>query len=80
MKPSEIRRELLHQHAQIRIMMDVTLTIATGARFSAPGRSDLQDCVVRLADALRTHNHARRLSCETSFPRSTRGARPAPRS
>jgi Hemerythrin HHE cation binding domain len=56
MKPSEIRNELLHQHAQIRIMIDVTLTIAEGARVGAPGRGDLQGCVVRLADALRTHN------------------------
>ena len=56
MKPSEIRGELLHQHAQIRIMMDVTLTIAKSARVGAPGRGDLQGCLVRLADALRTHN------------------------
>ena len=56
MKPSEIRGELLRQHAQIRIMMDVTLTIAKGARLGAPGRGDLQGCLVRLADALRTHN------------------------
>jgi Hemerythrin HHE cation binding domain len=56
MKPSEIRGELLQQHARIRTMMDVTLTIARGVSVGAPGRGDLQGCVLRLADALRTHN------------------------
>jgi hemerythrin HHE cation binding domain-containing protein len=56
MKPSEARCELLEQHAQIRIMLDVMLTMAKGARVGAPGRSDLQGSVVRLAEALRTHN------------------------
>ncbi len=56
MKPSEIRGELLHEHARIRTMLDVTLTIAKGMGASAPGRGDLQACVVRLADALRAHN------------------------
>ena len=56
MKPSEIRGELLQQHAHIRTIMDVTLTIAKGARVAAPDRGDLQGCVIRLADALRTHN------------------------
>ena len=56
MKPSEIRGELLHQHAQIRIMMEVTLTIAKGAGLGAPGRGDLHGCIVRLAEALRAHN------------------------
>ena len=56
MKPSEIRRELLQQHAEIRIMMEVTLTIAKGTRVGVPDRGDLPDCVVRLADALRAHN------------------------
>lgn len=56
MKPSEIRDELLHQHAQIRIMMHVTLTIAKEARVGAPGRGGLQGCIVRLADAMRLHN------------------------
>ena len=56
MKRSEIRRELLAQHAQIRIMMDVTKTIAEGAHAGLPGRGDLLDCVVRLADNIRSHN------------------------
>ena len=56
MKPSEIRGELLQQHAQIRVMMDVTLTIAKGTRVGAPDGGDLQGCLVRLADAVRTHN------------------------
>ena len=56
MKPSEARSELLEQHARIRTIMDVTLTIAKGAGVGASDRSDLHACVVRLADALRTHN------------------------
>ena len=56
MKPSEIRRELLEQHANIRIMMEVTQTIAEGARLGLPARGDLRGCVVLLADALRSHN------------------------
>ena len=56
MKPSEIRGELLKQHSQIRIMLEVTVTIAEGTRVDAPGRGDLQQCLVRLADAIRTHN------------------------
>src|SRR5450432_1580018 len=56
MKPSEIRRALLAQHANSRIMMDVTQTIAEGARLGLPGRGDLRGCVVLLADALRSHN------------------------
>jgi len=56
MKPSEIRGELLDQHRQIRALMDVALTVAEAARVGAPGRCDVQECVVRLADALRSHN------------------------
>jgi len=37
MKPSEIDSELLEQHASIRIMMDVTQTIAEGARLGSRG-------------------------------------------
>jgi hypothetical protein len=56
MKPSDIRGELLQQHAQIRIIMEVMRTIAKGVRVGMAGRSDLQGCLVRLSDALRTHN------------------------
>ena len=52
MKPSEIRRELLQQHAQIRVMSEVAQTVAR--RGSGP--DELRACVVRLADAMRSHN------------------------
>ena len=47
MKPSEIRRELLDQHAEIRRRLDA-------ARFAEP--KDLHAALVRLADYLRVHN------------------------
>lgn len=47
MKPSEIRRELLDQHAEIHRRLEV-------ARFAAP--EDLHGALVRLADYLRVHN------------------------
>jgi hypothetical protein len=56
MKPSEIRGELLREHAQIRLMLDVTLTFAEVLHVDAPGCDDLREHLVRLADAIRTHN------------------------
>lgn len=47
MKPSEIRRELLDQHAEIHRRLDA-------ARFAQP--KDLHGALVRLADFLRVHN------------------------
>ena len=55
MKPSEIRRELLRQHAEIRVIMDVTLTITNGVR-AGTGRGDVHASLIRLADAFSTHN------------------------
>ncbi len=56
MKPSEIRRELLKEHAQIRMMLDVTLTFAESSHVRAPGCDDLREHLVRLTDAMRAHN------------------------
>jgi predicted metal-dependent phosphoesterase TrpH len=56
MKPSEIRRELLEQHATIRTMTEVAQTIAKRLRAGVPPEGDLQDCVARLAEAMRAHN------------------------
>jgi len=55
LKASEIRQELIREHAEIRVMMEVTLTIAKGARAGSPG-GDIHGCLVRLAKALRRHN------------------------
>jgi hypothetical protein len=56
MKPSEIRGELLKEHAQIRMMLDVTLTFAGGSHVDAPGCDDLREHLIRLTDAIRMHN------------------------
>ncbi len=56
MKPSEIRGELLREHAQIRTMLDVTLTFVEVLHVDAPGCDDLREHLVRLTDAIRTHN------------------------
>jgi Hemerythrin HHE cation binding domain len=56
MKPSEIRGDLLREHAQIRVMLDVTLTFAEVSRVDAPGCDDLREHLVRLTDAMRAHN------------------------
>jgi hypothetical protein len=56
MKPSEIRRELLAQHQQIRIMTEVTQTIAERARNGVEGPGDLEKCILRLDEAVRAHN------------------------
>jgi hypothetical protein len=55
MKPSEIRRELLAQHEQIRRMTEVTQTIAEGAQKGA-SEGDLTKCLARLDQAVRAHN------------------------
>lgn len=47
MKPSEIRRELLDQHAEIHRRLEI-------ARLAEP--KDLHGALVRLADVLRVHN------------------------
>jgi len=57
MKPSEIRAELLEQHARLRDLMDATQAIAAGLRSGArTAADDLRLSLARLADALRTHN------------------------
>lgn len=56
MMPSEIRAELLRQHAEIRALMERTRTIAERASKGAPVDDDLRASLVQLADALRRHN------------------------
>jgi hypothetical protein len=56
MKPSEIRHELLQQHAEIRTLTQVAQTIAEGVRTGSPYRGDLQQCVARVAEAVRAHS------------------------
>jgi hypothetical protein len=56
MTPSEIRRELLAQHEQIRIMTEVVQTIAERARKGVDGPGDLEKCILRLDEAVRAHN------------------------
>jgi len=56
MKPSEIREDLLREHAQIRVMMEVTLTLAEVSHVDAPYGDSLQEHLVRLTDAMRAHN------------------------
>jgi hemerythrin len=56
MKPSEIRGELLREHAQIRTMLDVTLTFTEVSHVDAPGCDDLREHLVRLTDTIRAHN------------------------
>jgi hypothetical protein len=56
MKPSEIRRELLGQHAAIRSMTEVAHTILKRPRGGHPEQGDLNDCVARLAEAVNAHN------------------------
>jgi DUF438 domain-containing protein len=52
MTPSQIRAELLGQHAGLRVLMqEAREAIARGSP-----RDDLRDCVQRLATALRAHN------------------------
>jgi hypothetical protein len=56
MNASEIRSVLLREHAQIRIMLDVTLSFAEASHVDAPGCDDLREHLIRLTDAIRTHN------------------------
>jgi hemerythrin-like domain-containing protein len=56
MKLSEIRRELVEQHAEIRRMMDLTQAIAEGMRDRPECRGDLHERVGHLAHALRAHD------------------------
>ena len=56
MTPSEIRAELLAQHAQLRAMMDDIRHVAARARRGEPVSASLQDGVARLESAFRMHN------------------------
>jgi hypothetical protein len=57
MKPSEIRAELLEQHAHVRDLMDATQAIVAGLRSRARTDADaLRLSLAHLTDALRTHN------------------------
>jgi hypothetical protein len=56
MKPGDMRRELLLQHAQIRALLDTTEQIAKRARAGDPEAGDLQGCIARLAAAEHAHS------------------------
>jgi hypothetical protein len=56
MRPSEIRAELLGQHATLREMIEETRSVAERARRGAPVRVDLRVRMTLLADAVRRHN------------------------
>jgi hypothetical protein len=56
MSASEIRTELLEQHAHIRRMMDATRVAAVRASAGECDGDELRASLVALADAVRTHN------------------------
>jgi hypothetical protein len=56
MKLSDIRRELLEQHRQIRESMATTRDIALRVREGDGENRELQASIIRLADRVRTHN------------------------
>jgi len=56
MTPSEIRAELLGQHARLRSLIDETRAIAERARQGEAVGDALRDGVARLATAMRDHN------------------------
>ena len=56
MKPSEIRAELLEQHAHVRDLMDATQAIAASLRSGARTEADaLRLSLAGLADAMQIH-------------------------
>jgi hypothetical protein len=56
MNVSDMRTELLEQHASLRQMIEETRVVAESARDGAPLRDDLRARITRLADAVRRHN------------------------
>lgn len=56
MKLSDIRRELLEQHHQLRTMMTATRVVAEHVLAGAGTRDALRSSLTRLANAVRAHN------------------------
>jgi hypothetical protein len=56
MKPTEVRAELLQQHAELRGLIASVRDVADRASKGAPVRDELHAAVVRLAEALSRHN------------------------
>ncbi|MGO8993919.1 MAG: hemerythrin domain-containing protein [Polyangiaceae bacterium] len=56
MKPSEIRRELLEQHAGLRSLIEATCRATESAARGEGSRDEAADCLARVVDALRRHN------------------------
>ena len=56
MKRHEIRKELMEQHANLRLIIDEARRAVGRARESVSMRADLRACVGRLSLGLRTHN------------------------
>jgi Hemerythrin HHE cation binding domain len=56
MTPGQIRTELLREHDEIRLMVEMTQETVRRARSDRAARSELSAGILRLAHALRTHN------------------------
>jgi hemerythrin-like domain-containing protein len=56
MRASEVRAELLEQHAELRAMAGGLTQVAARARSGEPVESELSSALVRFIDALRRHN------------------------
>jgi hypothetical protein len=56
MTPSEIRKELLDQHAGLRTKIDATRVAAERWKVGETAREELRSCLAVLADGVRAHN------------------------
>jgi hypothetical protein len=56
MTPSEIRKELLEEHADLRAKIEATRAAAERWRRGEPAREELRSCLAVLADGFRAHN------------------------
>lgn len=56
MTPSEIRKELLEQHAQLRAKIEATRTAAARWQQDEAARDELRSSLAVLADGVRAHN------------------------
>lgn len=56
MKPSEIRKELLEQHQDLRVRIDQAREVVARCQRGQAGSDDLHRALVHVADAVRMHN------------------------
>jgi hypothetical protein len=56
MKLSEIRADLLDEHARLRYLIGEVLIVANGWRAGDPGRDDVLVAIGELSSAVKTHN------------------------